>query len=170
MRLYSGKVPVIAEDIVGVLTKEGDIEAVDAAEVRLDIEAVLKEYVRQEREVLDEAKTRLETNGLPYSKLGKVKSMVAKERQLPLGDEMLPYILEQLLTMLFHSQNVEEIFSEDHILRRKMTLSIRRHLETEGELDREVRSKIKNLQDGTATFEIEYQRVMDNLKRKKRLT
>ena len=42
--------------------------------------------------------------------------------------------------------------------------------DVEGELDQEVRSKIKNLQEGTATFEIEYQRAMDELKRKKRLT
>ena len=86
------------------------------------------------------------------------------------GDEMLPYLLEQILTMLFHSANVEEVFAEDHILRRKMTKIMRRHLDVEGELDQEVRSKIKNLQEGTATFEIEYQRVMNELKRKKRLT
>ncbi|MFK7991515.1 MAG: DUF507 family protein [Sandaracinaceae bacterium] len=170
MRLYSGKISLIAEEIVQTLIREEDIEAVDPAEVTLDIQSVLKEYARQDRAVLEEAKTRLEVNGLPYSKLGKMKSMVARERQMPLGDEMLPYILEQLLTMLFHSQNVEEIFGEDHVLRKKMTTIVKRHLEVEGELDKEVRSKIKNLQEGTATFEIEYQRAMDELKRKKRLT
>ena len=43
-------------------------------------------------------------------------------------------------------------------------------LSPEGAFDQEVRSKIKNLQEGTASFEIEYQRVMDEIKRKKRLT
>ena len=38
-----------------------------------------------------------------------------------------------------------------------------------GELDEEVRSKIKNLEEGTASFEIEYQRIMGDLKRKKGL-
>ena len=37
------------------------------------------------------------------------------------------------------------------------------------DLDREVRSKIKNLSEGTATFEIEYQRVMEQMKAKKGL-
>ena len=170
MRLYSGKIPLIAEEIVRTLLKDEDIETEAEGECRLDIEAVLKEYLRQDRAVLDEAKNRMEIRGLPYSQLGKMKSMVARERQLPIGDEMLPYILEQLLTMLFHSQNVEEIFAEDHVLRKKMTTIVKRHLDVEGELDKEVRSKIKNLQEGTATFEIEYQRVMDELKRKKRLT
>jgi hypothetical protein len=170
MRLYSGKVPVIAEEIVSSLVKDGDIETQAEAEVRLDVESVLKEYLRQERQVSDEAKERMEVRGLPYSQLSKMKSSVAKERQVPIGEDMLPYLLEQVLTMLFHSANVEEVFAEDHVLRKKMTTILKRHMEVEGELDREVRSKIKNLEEGTATFEIEYQRVMDELKRKKRLT
>jgi len=170
MRLYSGKIPVIAEEIVRTLVRDEDIEVVDEAEVRLDIEAVLKEYLRQDREVLEEAKNRMEIRGLPYSHLGKMKSMVARERQLAVGEDMLPYLLEQLLTMLFHSGNVDEVFADDITMRKKMTSIMRRHLEVEGELDKEVRSKIKNLQEGTASFEIEYQRVMDELKRKKRLT
>jgi uncharacterized protein len=170
MRLYSGKVPVIAEEIVQSLTKDGDIETERQEEVRLDIEAVLKEYLRQERQATDEAKTRLEIRGLPYSQLGKVRSTVARERQIPIGEDMLPYILDQVLTMLFHSANVEEVFADDNVLRKKMTTILRRHMEVEGELDKEVRGKIKNLEEGTASFEIEYQRVMDELKRKKRLT
>ncbi|MGF1465755.1 MAG: DUF507 family protein [Sandaracinaceae bacterium] len=170
MRLFSGKIPAIAEDVVQTLTSAGDIDAEQPEEVKLDIEAVLKEYLRQERDVLDEAKNRLEIRQLPYSQLGKMKSMVARERQVPIGDDMLPYVLEQTLTMLFHSQNVDEVYADDITLRKKMTTVFRRHLDVEGELDREVRSKIKNLQEGTATFEIEYQRKMNELKRKKRLT
>ena len=170
MRLYSGKISLIAEEIVRSLVKDADIETESEAEVRLDIESVLKEYVRQDRAVLEEAKNRMEIRGLPYAQLGKLKTLVAKERQLPINEEMLPYLLEQLLTMLFHSHNVEEIFAEDHVLRKKMTTIVKSHLEVEGELDKEVRSKIKNLQEGTATFEIEYARAMDEIKRKKRLT
>ncbi len=170
MRLFSGKIPIITEEIVRVLTADNDIELSDEAEARLDLEAVLKEYLRQDREVLDEAKSRMEIRGLPYSQLGKMKSMVARERQLMVGDEMLPYLLDQLLTMLMHSQNVEEVFADDITLRKKITKIMRKHLDVEGELDAEVRSKIKNLQEGTASFEIEYQKAMDQLKRKKRLT
>lgn len=170
MRLYSGKIPLITEEILRTLTADDDIELADEAEARLDLEAVLKEYLRQDREVLEEAKNRMEIRGLPYSQLGKMKSMVARERQLQIGDEMLPYLLEQLLTMLMHSQNVEEVFADDLVLRKKMTTIMRKHLDVEGELDAEVRSKIKNLQEGTASFEVEYQKAMEQLKRKKRLT
>jgi hypothetical protein len=170
MRLFSGKVSIIAEEMVQTFIKDSDIESDRPDEVRLDIEAVLKEYLRQERLVSDEAKTRLEQRNLPYAQLGKVKSMIARERQLAVGEDMLPYLVDQLLTMLFHSANVDEVFADDITLRKKMTTTLRRHMEVEGELDAEVRSKIKNLEEGTASFEIEYQRVMDEIKRKKRLT
>jgi hypothetical protein len=170
MRLYSGKIPVMAEEIIQALTQAGDIEVDNEEEARLDLEAVLKEYVRLDREIVEEAKNRMEGRGLGYSQLGRVKSQVAKERGAPKQEDALPYILDQLLNMLFHSGNIDEIFAEDVELRKRITPILRRHMDVEDELDREVRSKIKNLEEGTATFEIEYSRVMDQIKRKRGLS
>jgi len=175
MRLYSGKIGSIAEDVLRALTTDDPehgaaIEIESGDEVRLDIEAVLKEYLRLEREITDEAKNRMEARGLGYAKLGRVKSQVAKERGAPPSDEILPYLLDQILNMLFHSNNVAEIFAEDVVLRTAITPILKKHMDVEGDLDREVRSKIKNLEEGTATFEVEYQRMMDQMKRKKGLT
>lgn len=170
MRLYNGKIPTIVEEILHTLTADGDIELGSKEEVQLDLEAILKEFVRRERSIVDEAKNRMEREGLGYSVLGKMKSKVAREQSFPPSDEVLPYLLDQLLTMLFHSNHVEEIFSEDVALRKKMTPVLRRHMEVESELDVEVRGKIKNLSEGTASFEIEYARVMDAMKRKKGLS
>jgi hypothetical protein len=169
MRLFSGKISTISEEIVRTLSAEGDIETEQPAEVVLDIESVLKEYLRYERSISDEAKTRLETRGLPYAQLGKLRSQVAKEKGAPQADDVLPYLLDQILNILFHSRNVDEIFAEDADLRRKITVILRKHMEVGGELDEEVRSKIKNLEEGTASFEIEYQRIMGDIKRKKGL-
>ena len=170
MRLFSGKIPVISDEVVRLLTTEGDIETEQPNEVVLDIESVLKEYLRFERSVADEAKNRLESRGLPYAQLGKVRSQVAREKGAPQNDDILPYLIDQLLSLLFHSKNVDEIFAEDTELRKKITNILRKHMDVGGELDEEVRSKIKNLEEGTASFEIEYQRVMGELKRKKGLT
>lgn len=169
MRLYSGKVGPIADEVVRTLSESGDIEVISAEEVRLDIEAVLKEYLRLEREIVDEAKTRMEARGLSYSQLHRTKQQVSKERGAPPPDEILPYLLAQVLNMLFHSANVEEIYAEDVELRKKVTAILRKHMQVEQELDREVRTKIRNLEEGTASFEIEYARVMDQIKRKRGL-
>lgn len=169
MRLFSGKIPTISEEIVRTLTAEGDIESERPNEVTLDIESVLKEYLRYERSVSDEAKNRLESRGLPYAQLSKLKSQVAKEKGAPQAEDVLPYLLDQILNILFHSNNVDEIFAEDSQLRVKITPILRKHMDVGGELDEEVRSKIKNLQEGTASFEIEYARIMGEMKRKKGL-
>lgn len=169
MRLYSGKIGPIVDDLVRDLTAQGDIEVEQEAEVRLDLEAVLREFVRRERSMVDDAKDRMEREGLGYSQLGKVKQRVAKEMGFPAQDEVLPYLVDQLLNMLFHSSNVVEIYADDVTLRKKMTPVLRRHMEIETGLDAEVRSKIKNLQEGTSAFEVEYAKVMDQIKRKRGL-
>jgi uncharacterized protein len=170
MRLYSGKVPVIAEDIIRSVTQGGDVETESDEEARLDVEAVLKEYLRLDREIVEEAKNRMEQRGVGFSQLGRVKAQVSKERGAPQADDVLPYLVDQILNMLFHSNNIAEIFAEDVDLRKKLTPILRKHMDVEGELDREVRSKIKNLQEGTATFEVEYSKVMEQIRRKRGLT
>src|SRR5690242_19262686 len=107
MRLFSGKIPVISEEIVRTLSAEGDIETEQPKEVTLDVESVLKEYLRYERMISEEAKNRLEARGLPYAQLGKLKNQVAKEKGAPQSEDILPYLLDQVLHMLFHSKNVD---------------------------------------------------------------
>jgi len=169
MRLYSGKIGPIVDDLVRELTAQNDIEVEDDMEVRMDLEAVLREFVRRERQLIDESKDRMQREGLGYGKLGKMRQRVAKEMGFPQQDETLPYLIDQLLNMLFHSNNVAEIYADDATLRKKMTPILRRHMEVESGLDAEVRSKIKNLQEGTAAFEVEYAKVMDQIKHKRGL-
>jgi hypothetical protein len=170
MRLYRGKIETIAEDVIRTLKEQESIELESEPEARQDIESVLKEYLRLEREITDDAKNRMEVRGLGYSQLGKVKSQVSKERGAPSQDEVLPYLLDQIMHLLFHSANIAEIFAEDVELRKAITPILRKHMEVDSDLDREVRSKIKNLTEGTSDFEVEYSRVMDQIKHKRGLT
>jgi len=160
----------MAEELLRALTESGDIEIESEEEVRLDFEAVFKEYVRRDRRVLDEAKGRMEREGLSYGVLGKIKSQVARDMGFPNRDEQLPYLVEQVMTMLFHSNNVIEVYGEDHVLGKKITTIIKKNTNLEDDLDKEVRSKIKNLSEGTASFEIEYEKVMEQIKRRKGLS
>ncbi len=170
MRLYIGKVPAMSEEILRVLMADEDLEVENAEAARLDIEAVLREHVRRDRDVGEEARNRMESRGLGHSQLGKVKSQIAREKGVQTGEDALPYLLEQILEMLFHSQNIVEIFADDTTLRKKITPILRKHMDVEGELDTEVRGRIKNLEEGTAAFDIEYAKVLDQMRRKKGLT
>lgn len=169
MRLYRGKIEQISEEVIAALKASGAIEVEDPAEAKLDVEAVLKEYLRLDREVVEEAKNRMEVRGLGYAQLGRVKSQVAKDRGAPPQEEVLPYLLDQILNILFHSTHVGEIFADDATMRATLAPVLKKHMEVDTDLDREVRSKIKNLEEGTSEFEIEYARVMGQIKQRKRL-
>ena len=89
---------------------------------------------------------------------------------IKIGDDLLDYLLDQLIEMLMHSGNVDEVFGEDHDLRRRMRPVLRKYLEMDEALDGEVRGKLKHVQEGTSTWEIEYQRLMGEIQRRKGLT
>ncbi|MCS6798887.1 MAG: DUF507 family protein [Myxococcota bacterium] len=170
MRLYAGKVTTIAEEIVRELSASQAIELENADEARLDVEAVLREYLRRDRELFEEARARLEQRGMGHSGIGRMRAQLARERGLPPPEEALPYLVDQILEMLFHSRNVAEVFADDVTLRKQITPVLRRHMDVDGEVDREVRARIRNLEEGTAAFEIEYGKVLEQIRRKRGLS
>jgi hypothetical protein len=171
MRLYPGKVSAIATDMVNALVASGDIEVNPDAtsEVVLDIESVLREYIRADREITDRARDIISKDGLEFNQVNKIKTKLADERGFGVGERAVEYLTRQIIEALFHSRNVEEVFSEDHTLRKTLRDVINRHLHVDDDLDQEVRKRIKNLQEGTQAFDVEYQKVMQDLKRLKGL-
>ena len=166
MRLYTAKVPAISAEIVRALVDAQAIEVDDSAEVELDVGAVLKEYIRVDRELTDKAKDVMERRALPYGQFGKIKRALADEKEFGLGEEALTWICNQLLETFMHSANVAEVYADDPTLRRVIKDVLKKHLAVDEELDAEVRQRIRNLEEGTATWELEYNRVMEQIKQK----
>lgn len=166
MRLYKARIPSISTRIVDRLIKDGDIEAENKAEAILDIEAVLKEYLRVEREIVEESKDYMERRGLSYSFFGRIKREVAERKGIGAGDENLSWICSQILETFMHSPHIDEVYAEDGVMRRKIKEILRSAMMEDKELDQEVRERIKNIQEGTAAWEVEYQSKMDEIRRK----
>jgi hypothetical protein len=169
MKLYKAKVPVIARDIIAQLSDGGDIEVSDGEEAEKDIQSVLEEYRRLDREVIEAAKDQLEKRGLDHGMFGRVRRAVAEQRDHGLGDDGIVWMCSQILETFMQSSFVEEIFASDGELRRKMTQILKRHMMVDNELDEEVRKRIKNLQEGSTNWDVEYAQVMDQIKRKRGL-
>ncbi|MBL8601812.1 MAG: DUF507 family protein [Myxococcales bacterium] len=167
MKLYASKIPVIALDIVRLLTSENDIDAENPKEVEADVEAVLKEYLRQERALTERAKDRVEAVGGGRDEVTRFKRQLAEQANMGFGGEGLSYMANQIMAMLMRSTNVDEVFSEDDIMRRKIKKVLEKHMAADDEIDKEVRDKIKNLQEGTKTWDVEYARVMEQVKRRR---
>ena len=170
MRLYGGQVPVIAEEILRVLTRTNGLEVTEEnmPEVELDIQSVLREYIRLDRELTDKAReSARKTEG--QVSIGRAKRQLARDKNVQVGEEAIGYIITQLIEAFLHSNFVEEVFDEDNDLRKKIKPILRRHMSMDEQLDREVRDKIKNMEEGSASWDIEYQKVMENIQRTKKL-
>src|SRR5262245_47264837 len=169
MRLYTGKVATIAGEIVKMLTEQSDIETGSAREVQADVEAVLNQYLRTEKEAGDKAKDAMQSRGIPTTEFSRMKKLAAEQMGIKVGDETIDYLLDQILEILMHSANVDEIFAEDVELRRKMAPILKRHMAIGEEPEKEVRGKLKHVQEGTRTWEVEYARMMEDIRRRKGL-
>lgn len=170
MRLFSGKITPLSEEIVKALVENNDIESAARKEVVLDVEAVFTNYLRLDREAADKAKDLMAARSLPQSEFARLKKLSAEQKGIKVGDDLLDFLLDQLIEMLMHSNNVDEVFVEDHALRRRMRPVLKKYLEMDEALDGEVRGKLKHVQEGTRTWEIEYQRLMGDIQRRKGLT
>lgn len=171
MRLYAGRVGAIAQDMLANLLSTGaiEVEADLQGEVHLDIESVLREYIRRERQITDEAREQISQQGLEFHMVTRIKSRIADDQGFGIGDKAIDYLSRQVIEALFHSRHVAEIYAEDHELRKVLRGVLRSHLKVNEDLDQEVRKRIKNLQEGTSGWEVEYHRVMEDLKRVKGL-
>ncbi len=98
--------------------------------------------------------------GLPQTDYNRIRKLVAEERKIKLGEDAIDYLLDQLIEMLMHSANVDEIFAEDFVLRRKM-----RGIRCAASSPRTKRSssrfrgQLKHVQEGSAVWEVEYRRM-----------
>jgi hypothetical protein len=169
MRLYSGKIPTVGSEIVKSLVEAGDIEVSDRAEAEMDVQAVLKEYIRLDREITEKTKDVLQKRNLPYEQFGKVKRTLAGEKGFGLGEEGLEWMTTQMIESFMQSQHIAEIFVDDTVLRKRMSDVLKKHMQVDEELDEEVRRRIKNLEEGTSTWEVEYGKVLDQIKRNRGL-
>ena len=171
MRLYRSQIPRIAEDIIGTLQLEGDIVVAndDRSDAEQDIRAIMEEYLRQEARVVQDTREFMERNQITYDQFGRVKSQFAEKRSHPTGDDGIRWIIGQVLENFMISRYVDEVFGEDRKMKKTLMRLFRKHLIEEADLDREVRGRIKNMRPGTEKWEIEYRRVMDEVRRKRGL-
>lgn len=171
MRIYARMIPLISREIIARLSDEGDIEVDEGLidEAELDVGAVMRQYLEDEHKLNDEVKDRLDRLGRPYSDFARFKKVMAEEQGFKLGDDAIDYVINQMLEFFLVSRNIEEVYSEDHEMRRKIVEILRKYLMVDEEIDREARARIKNLQEGTPQWEIEYEKTVSQLKRSRGL-
>ncbi len=174
MRIYRGRIEPAVEEIVHTLLKEElvEIDPKDLEEVKKDLESVLSEYLRQEREIAERAKDIVAKQNMSYSSIGKVKRSLAREKSFGIEDEALDYIVQQMIEIMLSSSYVEEVYGQDHDINRVVAPIITKYMVSiEEELENEVKQQLKHLEssEGTQLYENEYSRVRGKLESLKKL-
>jgi hypothetical protein len=171
MRLYPKVIPAIAREVVQALSNESDIEVepLRIADAEMDMAAIMKEYLANEERVNQATREALERRGYDHSKFNQIKREMADVRGFKMGDEGIEYIIGQMLEFLLISRNIEEVFSEDNVMRKKIFNIMKKHLDVDEEVDRETRARIKHVQEGSAAWDIEYQKTVEMIRRAKGL-
>ena len=167
MRLFSGKIPTIADEVIRVLAVEGEIEVLpdEREEAVLDVESVLREYLRTEREIEEQARDLLAARGLSHSGFGKAKRQIAESRAFGLGEDGVEWIVGQVLDLFMHTHHIEEVYADVLTLRRLISLIHKKHMAEDVDLDREVKRRMKHLEEGTTAWDVEYDKVEEKLRR-----
>src|ERR671935_3109642 len=171
MRLYPKVIPTIAREVVQTLMQDGDveIETLRISDAEMDAAAVMKEYLAAEERVNAATREALERRGYDHSRFNQVKREMADVRGFKMGDEGIDYIINQMIEFLLISRNVEEVFAEDHVIRKRIYQVFKKHLDVDEDIDREARARLKHLSEGTQAWDVEYQKTVEQIRRNKGL-
>ncbi len=167
MRLYPKVIPIISRECIQKLMQDGDVEVetMRIADAEMDLSAIMREYLANEERVNQATREALERRGYDHSKFNQVKREMADVRGFKMGDEGIEYVINQMIEFLLISRNVEEVFAADNVLRQKIFAVMKRHLDVDDEIDKEARSRLKHLQEGTSAFDIEYNKTVEQIRR-----
>jgi len=169
MKIYRRVIPKIAKDVIRALLASRAIEVEDGHrdEAELDVAGVLVEYMNAVDKLKHDAEEAIQRHSLPAEMLGRVKKNIADARKVVLGEGAFDHVVERVIESLFESRHIEEVFFEDNELRKIVQPSIQKYLGVDEELDREVRGRLKNLREGTSEWEVEYGRLIEQMRHTK---
>jgi uncharacterized protein len=169
MRIYRKVIPKIAKDVIRSLLANRAIEVEDGRrdEAELDVAGVLVDYLNSLDRLKTDAQETLVRHSLPQEMLGRVKRSLAETRKIITGEGAKEHVVNLVIQGLFESKNIEEVFAEDTEIRKMVNEAMNKYMGVDEELDREVRGRLKNLREGTAEWEIEYGRLIEQMRHTK---
>jgi hypothetical protein len=171
VKLYRAKVPFIAHDIVDLLVREGDIEIQPdkRGEVEQDLVAIMEEFLRRDNDFRNLVRDDMSRRSIPYDQYGSIRKQLSEGSGHPIGDDVDRFLCRQFIENMLISKFVDEVFSDDKVMYRKVMGVLRSHDVDEREIREEAISKIKNVKEGTVDYEIALQNAMRDVKKRRGL-
>ncbi len=167
MWLTRAKLPGLSTALVKALVDEKLIETEAPQGVQADLLAVLEQYVRDEHEISTKARDLAAGRNAPPTEVTRIRKELARQQGVGIGDDTIDYLLAQFVEMLMHSGSVEEIFAQDHELKLAMRTPLRREQASADQMEEVVRKRLKHVEEGSSQWEIEYQRMREEVTRRR---
>lgn len=171
MKLYRGKIPVIAQEVVQQLTDANhiDVDPEMKPEAEQDLQAIMHNYLREERRLQDVVRDYIAEYQIEYDRRGEIRRTKAKERNHPIGDRVMPYLANQFLRMIMNSPNFDEVYSDDNAIKQVLFAVLRANNVNEAELRDAAREKLKHLDENSLEYQIMYRDAIAEVRRKRGL-
>jgi len=166
MKLYQSKVPQIANEVIKTLMQSDSIEVelANVGESELDLVAIMEEYLRRDRSLVESVREYMHRRSVPYNQFGRMRSRRAEEQSHPLGEDVEKFLARQFLENFMISNHVEEVFASDrHILNQILEVLMRHHVD-EKAIREEARQKILNISEGSVEYEIALRKAIKEVK------
>lgn len=167
MWLTRAKLPALASSIVKALVDGELIETEQPQDVQADLLAVMEQYLRDEHDISTKARDLAAARGASTSEASRLRRELAKQQGVGVGDDAIDYLLAQFVEMLMNSGNVDEIFAPDHELKLAMRTPLRKEQAAAEQMEDVVRKRLKHVEEGSSAWEIEYQRMREELTRRR---
>lgn len=168
MKLYRARVGPISHAIIERLCTENDIDVApkNREEAERDIQAILDTYLRDDQRLQEDAREQLERRGLSYDQLGKIRRELCDQRSHPTNAEVEKFLSRQIVENFMISRFVEEVFSGDREIQKKVLAVLLAHDVDESKLRVEARERIKNVKEGSVEFEEAMNRAMREVRKR----
>ena len=162
MKLYRSRIEGIAKKIIKQLTESEhiEVEASNRLEAVADLEAIMIEHIKREHRLRDAVRERMASLRIPYDEYGKTRSRIAKDWGHPLGSQIERYLSSQFVESFMVSPYIEEVYSDDHTMKRLIQEILKEFDVDEGALRDEAREKIKNISESSPEYEIRFEQAL----------
>ncbi len=178
MRIHQRLQERIIDDLFGRLERQGLVEYGDDRDQCQELlRAVLTDDLKSDEELEEEVGRIIEDNRekfreVPaYQMTSQIRRQVARERGIILdNDARLGDIARKMTEAIWSSDSFSEVFAEDRLLARFIKLVFERHLAIEERLREEAKKRTKNLEFGSTEHEVQFRRVMDELREREGLS
>jgi hypothetical protein len=171
VKLYRSKIQGIAKEVIDLLATEGDIDVApeNKEEAEKDLVAIMEEFNRRDNEFRNSIKDEMARKNTPYDQYGKMRQQLAEKSGHPQGDDVERFLTRQFIENLLISRFVDEVFSEDKEIHKKIISVLRKHHVDENEIREAALGRIKNVREGTVDYEIEVQKAVRDEKKRRGL-